>query len=216
MICSPELDRLGEDDLLLGGEQRDLADLLEVHPDRVVDPDHVRGERLELLRGRLVDLGRAQLRGRVHARRHLDPLDRLLLDDLDREARRRRLGVLGRQVEVLVVVVFVVSASGSAAPARPRRPRAGRMVASFASSSSRLAPRGRGRGRPRRAACQGIGHRGTSEVGAVGAERVSVRRRRGGGGGVRRGAGGLIRWPPPGGRGGGSGRDAGRATAAAR
>ena len=36
-----ELDRLGEDDLLLGGQQGDLADLLEVHPDRVVDPDHV-------------------------------------------------------------------------------------------------------------------------------------------------------------------------------
>ncbi len=29
-----ELDRLGQDDLLLGGQQGDLADLLEVHPDR--------------------------------------------------------------------------------------------------------------------------------------------------------------------------------------
>ena len=44
-----ELDRLGQDDLFLGGEQRDLADLLEVHPDRVVDPDEIGGERLQVL-----------------------------------------------------------------------------------------------------------------------------------------------------------------------
>ena len=60
-----ELDRLREDDLLLGGEQRDLADLLEVHPDRVVDPDHVRGQRLELLGRRLLDLLRVELGRRI-------------------------------------------------------------------------------------------------------------------------------------------------------
>ena len=44
-----ELDGLGEDDLLLGGQQGDLADLLEVHAYRVVDADEVGGERLEIL-----------------------------------------------------------------------------------------------------------------------------------------------------------------------
>src|SRR5439155_16057811 len=39
-----ELDRLCEVDLLLRGEERDLADLLEVHADRVVDADEVRRE----------------------------------------------------------------------------------------------------------------------------------------------------------------------------
>ena len=32
-----ELDRLGQDDLLLGGQEGHLADVPEVHPDRVVD-----------------------------------------------------------------------------------------------------------------------------------------------------------------------------------
>ena len=58
----PELDGLGEDDLLLGGQQRDLADLLEIHPDRVVDADHVGREGLELLGRRLLDLLRVELR----------------------------------------------------------------------------------------------------------------------------------------------------------
>ena len=44
-----ELDRLGQHDLLLGGQEGDLADLLEVHADRVVDPDQVGGERVEVL-----------------------------------------------------------------------------------------------------------------------------------------------------------------------
>src|SRR6266571_891321 len=39
-----ELDRLGEVDLFLGREQRDLPDLLEIHADRVVDADEVRGQ----------------------------------------------------------------------------------------------------------------------------------------------------------------------------
>ena len=104
-----ELDRLGEDDLLLGGEQGDLADLLEVHPDRVVDPDHVGGQRLELLAGRLVHGVGRQLGGRLHALGHLDALDRLLLDDLDRELGGAGLRVLvGREIEVLVVVIVEV------------------------------------------------------------------------------------------------------------
>ena len=49
-----ELDRLGQHDLLLGVEQRDLADLLQVHADRVVDADHVGGDRVQLLRRRLL------------------------------------------------------------------------------------------------------------------------------------------------------------------
>ena len=52
----PELDRLGQDDLFLGGQQRDLADLLQVHPDRVVDADHVGREGLELGGGGLLEL----------------------------------------------------------------------------------------------------------------------------------------------------------------
>ena len=43
-----EFDGLGEDDLLLSLEQRDLADLFEVHADGVVNADHVRGHRLQL------------------------------------------------------------------------------------------------------------------------------------------------------------------------
>src|SRR5205823_8074114 len=39
-----ELDGLREVDLFLGGEERDLPDLLEVHADRVVDADEVGGE----------------------------------------------------------------------------------------------------------------------------------------------------------------------------
>ena len=64
-----ELDGLGEDDLLLGVQQRDLADLLEVHAHRVVDADHVLGHGVQLgLRGGLVllvvlDLGRGLLPG---------------------------------------------------------------------------------------------------------------------------------------------------------
>ena len=47
----PELDGLGEDDLLLGGEERHLGDLLEVHADRVVDADEVRSRGLRLVSG---------------------------------------------------------------------------------------------------------------------------------------------------------------------
>jgi hypothetical protein len=51
-----ELDRLGQDDLLFGRQKGDPADLLEVHPDRVVDPDHVGRESLQLLGGRLLEI----------------------------------------------------------------------------------------------------------------------------------------------------------------
>src|SRR3989304_540328 len=61
----PQLDRLGQDGLLLGVEEGNLADLLEVHADGVVDADHVGRQRLELLGRRLlellgVDLGRIE------------------------------------------------------------------------------------------------------------------------------------------------------------
>jgi hypothetical protein len=51
-----QLDRLGEDDLLLGGQEGDAADLPEVHPDRVVHTEHVGRERLGLLGRRLGEL----------------------------------------------------------------------------------------------------------------------------------------------------------------
>ena len=60
-----ELDRLGQHDLLFGGEQGHLADLLEVHADRVVDPDHVRRERFQLLGGRLLERLHVELGGRI-------------------------------------------------------------------------------------------------------------------------------------------------------
>ena len=61
-----ELDGLGQDDLLLGRQQGDLADLLEVHPERVVDPDRVRGKRLQLLRRRLLERLRVEPSRGVH------------------------------------------------------------------------------------------------------------------------------------------------------
>ena len=62
-----ELDRLGQNDLLLGGQEGDPADLPEVHPERVVHAEHVGRERLGLLGGRLAGLpsrGYLQLLGR--------------------------------------------------------------------------------------------------------------------------------------------------------
>ena len=101
-----ELDRLREDDLLLGRQQGDLADLLEVHPDGIVDPDHVGRDRLEVLRGRLLDLGRVELGRGVE--RELG-VDRLAVgaDDLDGDVAVGR--CIGRaEVEIVVVVVLVV------------------------------------------------------------------------------------------------------------
>ena len=106
-----ELDRLGQDDLLLGGQQGDLADLLEVHPDGIVDPDHVRGERLELLGGRLLELGRVELGrgiGRQDGARRLaldrDVDDLFLLVGRDQPLRRRAELEIGLEVLVLVIV----------------------------------------------------------------------------------------------------------------
>ena len=61
-----ELDGLGEYDLFLSIEQGNLADLLEVHADGVVDADHVLGHRLQLGLGRgLVVVVILELRRRV-------------------------------------------------------------------------------------------------------------------------------------------------------
>ncbi len=97
-----ELDGLGQDDLLFGRQQGDLADLLEVHPNGIVDPDHVRRDGLEFLgRGLVdllwVDLGR-RVRGQLGGRAgHGAASDQ---DDL-------RLAV-GDQLFVEIVVVIVV------------------------------------------------------------------------------------------------------------
>src|SRR6266508_3314264 len=74
--CLALLDGLGEDDLLLRGQERHLADLLEVHADGVV------GRRLE---GEVVVAGRAGLAGEllgVELVHHLDDLDVLVGEDL--------------------------------------------------------------------------------------------------------------------------------------
>ena len=71
-----ELDGLGEDDLFLGVEEGDLADLLEVHADGVVDADHVLGHGLELGLGvRLVVLILFELGRRLPPRLLLRLLD---------------------------------------------------------------------------------------------------------------------------------------------
>src|SRR6266508_2625402 len=70
------LDRLGEDDLLLRGQERHLADLLEVHADGVV------GGSLE---GQVVVAGRARLAGEllgVQLVHHLDDFDVLVGEHL--------------------------------------------------------------------------------------------------------------------------------------
>ncbi len=99
-----QLDGLGQDDLLLRRQEGDLADLLEVHPDRVVDPDHVRRERLELLRRGLLELLGVELRRRVEGdlqvRVRLDP-------DLDTQVGGVGEGV-GRREDEIVVLRFVL------------------------------------------------------------------------------------------------------------
>src|SRR2546428_242828 len=62
------LHALGQVDLLLGGEERDLPDLLEVHPDRVIDRDAPRLGRLFLL------LALALLLGLLGVFDDIDPL----------------------------------------------------------------------------------------------------------------------------------------------
>ena len=107
-----ELDRLGQDDLFLGGQQGDLADLLEVHPDGIVDPDHVGRERLELLGGRLlellgVELGRGVRRQRGGGGLALDRnVDRYVLLGRVDEALGRR-PELEIRLEIVVVILVV-------------------------------------------------------------------------------------------------------------
>ena len=122
-----ELDGLGQDDLFLGGQQGDLADLLEVHPDRVVDPDHVGGDRLELLgRGLLdllgVELGRGigrQLGGGVRGA--------VIGDHDDPDVGAVLAGRLGTEVEVLVVVFVVVATGDGRARLRAGGPETGQL-----------------------------------------------------------------------------------------
>ena len=110
----PELDGLGQDDLFLGGQQGDLADLLEVHPDRVIDADHVGADGLEVLGGRLLDLLGVEL-GRPFERQLGRGVDGAVLgDDLDVHL---GIGVRGgrslrAEVEILVIVVIVVVGGG--------------------------------------------------------------------------------------------------------
>ena len=136
-----ELDGLGQDDLFLGGQQGDLADLLEVHPDRVVDPDHVGGDGLELLGGRLLDLLGVELGRRV--------------------GRQLRAGSAAASSVTTTMPTSAPSSARASGPTRDRdrrhrrrrrrRPRRrpalrdGRRPAILASSRSALARRGRDR-----------------------------------------------------------------------
>ena len=135
-----ELDGLGQDDLFLGGQQGDLADLLEVHPDRVIDADHVGADGLEVLGGRLLDLLGVEL-GRPLGRQLGRRIERAVVgDDLDvhlgvGDPAAAASGPRSRSVVVVIVVVVVGWRRRSA-------PRAGRRPASLASSRSALARRG--------------------------------------------------------------------------
>ena len=138
-----ELDRLGQDDLFLGGQQGDLADLLEVHPDGIVDPDHVGRERLELLGGRLLELDRVELGRGVGRQRRAG---RLALDrDVDRDVLARRAstrpsgaGPSSRSASRSSSSSSSSISIGSATAAAPGLP--GRFEASRASSISALRP----------------------------------------------------------------------------
>ena len=142
-----ELDRLREDDLFLGGQQGDLADLLEVHPDRVIDADHVGADGLEVFGGRLFDLGRTELRRRIG--RQLGAVRRrIVLDDHGDVA--ALIGGLGTQVQVVVIVIVVVVRDGHGR-LRPRRG-AGRRAWPLPSRPCHGAA---GTGRLRRVACLG-------------------------------------------------------------
>ena len=121
-----ELDGLGQDDLFLGGQQGDLADLLEVHPDRVIDPDHVGRDGLELLGGRLLDLLRVEL-GRGIGRQLGGRVGCAVVgDDHDADV-GTVLGALGTEVELLVVVIVIVVAGHGDAGLGPRRAQAGHL-----------------------------------------------------------------------------------------
>ena len=148
-----ELDGLGQDDLFLGGQQGDLADLLEVHPDRVVDADHVRGDRLEVLGGRLVDRLRIELR-RAHPRAAPRPGPRpsSATTSMPTSAPSASAAAAsGLSVEIVIVVVIVVVVGDGHRPCghgRGRRP-------AILASSSRPWRGAVGTGRLRRVACRG-------------------------------------------------------------
>jgi len=105
---------LPQDDLLLGRQEGDRADLPEVHPDRVVDPEHVRGERLELLSGRRLALLRVELGGSIGG--ECARLGPVLVDYLD--TADDRVGGCRGQVEIGVVVRIGGSDRGSARHSR--------------------------------------------------------------------------------------------------
>ena len=122
-----ELDRLGEDDLFLGRQQGDLADLLEVHPDRVVDPDHVRGDGLQVLGGRLVHRLRIQLRRGIRGQGRRRVRGDIVGDDHDPDIRavgRRRRGF---RTQVQIVIVVVVALGDGDAGLGPGRAHAGHL-----------------------------------------------------------------------------------------
>ena len=120
-----ELDGLGQDDLFLGGQQGDLADLLEVHPDRVVDADHVGTDGLEVLGGRLLDLLGVEL-GRPFGRQARRGIDRPVLGHDLHAHDAVFLGLADRpEVEILVVIVVVIVRGDRHGGPGSRRPKAG-------------------------------------------------------------------------------------------
>ena len=109
-----ELDGLGQDDLFLGGQQGDLADLLEVHPDRVIDADHVGADGLEVLGGRLLDLLGVEL-GRAFGRKARRGIGRAVLGhDLDVHLAvvAGGGGELRAELEIVIVIVVIVIRCG--------------------------------------------------------------------------------------------------------
>ena len=121
-----ELDGLGQDDLFLGGQQGDLADLLEVHPDRVVDPDHVGRDGLELLGGGLLDFLGVELGGRVGGQLGCRIDDAVLGDDHDPDI-GAVLGDLRPEIEIVVIVFVVVVTGDGDARLGSRRTQAGEL-----------------------------------------------------------------------------------------
>ena len=109
-----ELDGFGQDDFFLGRQERDLADLLQVHPDRVVDSDHVGRKSFELLGGRLLERLGVQLDRHlahdawadqtVFLGDYLDPkLDRVVLESF---RRHDLLVIVGKQLVLVERLVF--------------------------------------------------------------------------------------------------------------
>ena len=149
-----ELDRLGQDDLFLGGQEGDLADLLEVHPDRVVDPDHV-GARS--LRAPPRSAPRAPWRRASPARRAaLTSMLAVLADDVDAHVDRRP-----RRTPRASAESRSSSSSSSSSSATPAGTAVliARMFASRASSRSSLPALGRLRTASTRSLSVGIdGH----------------------------------------------------------